>query len=184
MNHDATFRYKNFLRALVSEFVEHGDLLEVTGRERGGNVQLFIKPAPTDFGKVLGKQRNTLTALEVLLCHMAALDGDRIQLKLVEPGNRVPGERGSERIDGAWNADKDKRMMSLLVKLLDTCFRVPAEVVVVTEPDQTMLTVDAKGKLSFEAVDALHTIMRAVGRNCGRKITVNARGDKTSGPGL
>lgn len=176
MNHDTTEPYELFVRRLVGSYTEHPDLLQVTARERAGTVAIVIKPAPTDFGKVLGKQRKTLTALEVLLCCMANLEGDRISVQLIEPENRVSNGRVPEILNGNWGDEDNRKMAELLTEVIDKTLRIPASIVVKPMAGETMLTIVPKGaEVPSDIIAAIHTLFRAVGATRGRRLVVNAR---------
>lgn len=176
MNHDTTEQYEQFVRKLVGHYTEHPDLLEVTARERAGTVAIVIKPAPTDFGKVLGKQRKTLTALEVLLCCMANLEGDRLSVQLIEPENRVSNGRVPEVLNSRWNDADNKNIAALLADVLDKTMRVSAEIVIKPMGGETMLTIVPRtAVIPSDVIAALHTVFRAIGATKGRRLVVNAR---------
>jgi len=175
MNHDTATRYENFVRKLVGSYTEHPDILQVTARERAGTVAVVITPAPTDFGKVLGKQRKALTALEVLLCCMANLEGDRISVQLIEPENRMNNGRVPEILNPRWSDADDKEMAGLLSEVLDKTLRLDAEIVIKPMSGETMLTIVPQSHVPPDVIGALHTIFRAVGATKGRRLVVNAR---------
>lgn len=182
MNHDTTEPYEQFVRKLVGHYTEHPDLLEVTARERAGTIVVVIKPAPTDFGKVLGKQRKTLTALEVLLCCMANLEGDRISVQLIEPENRVSGGRVPEVLNPKWSDAENKVIATLLSEVLDKTLGVSAEIVIKPMQGETMLTIVPKGDhVPSDVIAAMHTVFRAIGASRGRRIVVNARAGRNGG---
>lgn len=184
MTHDATSAYELFVRKLVGQYTEHPDVLQVLARERAGTIAIVITPAPTDFGKVLGKQRKTLTALEVLLCCMASLEGDRISVQLIEPENRVHIPRVPDVLNNQWGDTDNKAMATLLSEVLDKVLRISAEIVIKPMMGETMLTIAPRtAVVPTEVIAALHTVFRAIGATKGRRLVVNARGTDTAAGG-
>lgn len=176
MTHDATSAYELFVQKLVGSYTEHPELLRVNVRERAGTIAIVITPAPTDFGKVLGKQRKTLTALEVLLCCMANLEGDRISVQLIEPENRVSNARSADTLNPHWTDRDDKAMATLLTEVLDKILRISAEIVIKPMVGETMLTIVPRtAVIPTDIIAALHTVFRAIGATKGRRLVVNAR---------
>ncbi len=169
--------YTGFVRQLLAEYLEHPDLLAVECYYSEHVVRIIILPAPTDFGKVLGQGGRGLDALKVLLNEKGALDGDRVELKLAEPENRVPVERRDRHVNNSWGASDDQRIGQILTRILDQTVRISAEIIIKPSPIDTTLTIRPNNgdKISLNAATALNTIFRAIGSKHGRRITVNAR---------
>ena len=184
MNHDTItegLNYEQFVRLLVGNYVEHPDLLKITARRGGSHVMVVIQPAPTDFGKVLGKSAKSLNALKLLCQCKAKMEDDRIDIHLPEPEMRVPRSIYPDYTDESWGHAQDAEMANLLVKTIDHSLGIRAAVEIKSAQGETTLTIVPTDRLvPMEVVVALHTLWRAIGNMRHRKLIVNARGTDTT----
>ena len=78
-----------FLEYLVKGLVEHTDQVAVTPVERNGMTIYELRLAPSDVGRVIGRQGMTINAIRSLLTAGSARKGLRCMLEIVE--DRPPG---------------------------------------------------------------------------------------------
>jgi predicted RNA-binding protein YlqC (UPF0109 family) len=172
-----SLNYEQFIRLLVGSYVEHPDLLKIQAKRAGNQVLVVIQPAPTDFGKVLGKQAASLNSLKLLCRCKAMMDDDVIKIHLPEPAVRVPRSIYPDMTDDSWGKAQDEEMAALLVKVIDQCLGIRAAVEIEPSQGETKLTiVPTDRSIPVEIVVALHTLWRAIGNMRHRKLNVNARG--------
>jgi predicted RNA-binding protein YlqC (UPF0109 family) len=70
------------IETVVRALVDKPDSVRVTETERRGTVVLELKTAPTDMGKIIGRQGRTAAALRTLLAVTAERHGKRAQLDI------------------------------------------------------------------------------------------------------
>ena len=73
-----------FLEYLVKGLVEHSDQVTVTPVERNGMTIYELRLAPSDVGRVIGRQGMTINAIRSLLTAGSAKKGLRCMLEIVE----------------------------------------------------------------------------------------------------
>ena len=73
-----------FLEYLVKGLVEHGDQVSVTPVERNGMTIYELRLAPSDVGRVIGRQGMTINAIRSLLTAGSVRKGLRCMLEIVE----------------------------------------------------------------------------------------------------
>jgi len=64
-----------FVAAAAKILVGQPDVVSVTASEVGGRVSLYLRVAPNDAGKVIGKQGRTVRALRVILAAASQSSG-------------------------------------------------------------------------------------------------------------
>lgn len=171
-----TNSYERFLSDLVGAFVEHPDLVRASAVPWPRKLSISVEVAPSDFGSVCGKGGKMFNSLRTLLLCKAAVDGDTIEFRLVEPPARGVSTRNIPDIpDTRWGAKQDKELGDFLVRVLDQCFATPASVEISNTGSETIFTILPAMLMVPEVIDALHTVLRAVGRSRRRKIVVNAK---------
>lgn len=75
---------QNFLEFAVKGLVEHPEEVTVTPVERSGLTIYELRMAPTDVGKVIGKQGKTIHTLRSLLQAGSARKNLRCSLEIIE----------------------------------------------------------------------------------------------------
>ncbi|MFN3410359.1 MAG: KH domain-containing protein [Limisphaerales bacterium] len=73
-----------FVEYVVKGLVQHPDQVSVTPVERGGQTIFEVRLAPTDAGRVIGRQGQTINAIRGVLQAGAARKGLRCSLELVD----------------------------------------------------------------------------------------------------
>lgn len=77
---------ESFIKYLIENIVDQPDQVEVMSQESEfGYVNLDIKVAETDMGKVIGKKGKVIDAIRKLAKVRAVILGKRVQLNLIEP---------------------------------------------------------------------------------------------------
>ena len=74
---------ENLLLFLARSLVDEPEKVEVTGRETDSRVELTLRVAQGDMGKVIGRNGSVAKALRTLLKVTAARDGSSVQLEIV-----------------------------------------------------------------------------------------------------
>lgn len=89
---------KEFVEFVVKALVDYPDRVEVTVREKDRIELIELRVDPSDFGKVIGKQGRTCTAIRALLQCASGKTGRRVVLEIIEPpgGERQPLEQPGE----------------------------------------------------------------------------------------
>jgi len=70
------------IEVVIRALVDHPDAVKVTETERRGMSVLELKTAPSDMGKIIGRQGRTAAALRTLLAVTAEKHGTRAQLDI------------------------------------------------------------------------------------------------------
>ncbi len=84
---------QEFLEYVVKGLVERPEAVAIGSTERDGVTVYQLRLHPSDMGKVIGKQGNTINAIRALLQVGSAKQGDRSALEVLEDD---PDESGSE----------------------------------------------------------------------------------------
>lgn len=75
---------KDTLTYIVSGIVDNADAVEITEEENQGIVNLTIKVAPEDMGKVIGKEGKVIKSVRNLMRIPGVLQGKKIYITLAE----------------------------------------------------------------------------------------------------
>lgn len=76
---------KEFIEYIAKHLVDNPDYVEVEEKEPEENkVVLALKVKPDDVGKVIGKQGRTAQAMRTLLTAIAAKEGQRVILEILD----------------------------------------------------------------------------------------------------
>ena len=75
---------KELVEVIAKALVDNPDAVEVRAVEGERSTVLELKVAPEDMGKVIGKQGKTAQAMRTLLTAIAAKDGKRAILKILD----------------------------------------------------------------------------------------------------
>jgi predicted RNA-binding protein YlqC (UPF0109 family) len=73
---------KAVIEVVVRALVDRPEAVRVTETERRGTVVLELTTAPSDMGKIIGRQGRTAAALRTLLAVTAEKHGKRAQLDI------------------------------------------------------------------------------------------------------
>ena len=88
---------KQFVEMIVKEIVEKPDEVKVERSVDEMGVLITLWVAPSDMGKVIGKDGRTAKAIRTLLRVLGAKNNARVTLKIAEPegGSYVPEDNGA-----------------------------------------------------------------------------------------
>jgi uncharacterized protein len=75
--------YRPFVEALVKSVVEHPDQIEVQEEEEMGTRTFYIRCAPDDVGKVIGKSGRVVSAIRCVVSAVAAKSRERAFIKIL-----------------------------------------------------------------------------------------------------
>ncbi len=84
---------QEFLEYVVKGLVERPDAVQIEPSDRDGLTVYQLRLHPSDMGKVIGKQGNTINAIRALLQVGSAKQGSRSALEVVEDSS---GEEESD----------------------------------------------------------------------------------------
>ncbi len=80
---------RDFVDYIVRAIVDHPEEVEVTQTVDDLGILITLKVNKEDMGKIIGKDGQTAKSLRVLLRMMGAKQDARMNLKIVEPEERV-----------------------------------------------------------------------------------------------
>jgi len=75
---------KELLIYIAQNLVEHPDQVSVTEVDKGGETVLELRVAPTDMGKVIGRQGRIAKEIRSLVRSVAQRKGVRISVDIVD----------------------------------------------------------------------------------------------------
>ena len=75
---------KEFLEYLVKHLVEHPDNISIETTEKDDKLVFNIRVHESDLGKVIGRKGRTVFALRTLLSALAAKEGKRTIIEILE----------------------------------------------------------------------------------------------------
>ena len=73
---------KKLVEHMAKSLVMNAEAVSVTAKEEGGSLELTLKVAAEDMGKVIGKQGRIAKAMRVVLKAVAAKEGKRCNLEI------------------------------------------------------------------------------------------------------
>lgn len=76
--------YRDILHCLVSNLVEFPDQIDIGIVENDDNITMQLKVAPSDMGKVIGKQGRIAKEIRVLLKSAGLRDNKRILVDILD----------------------------------------------------------------------------------------------------
>jgi predicted RNA-binding protein YlqC (UPF0109 family) len=82
---DATFKDKDFIEFVVKNIVDYPDQVFIERTIDDLGVLITLKVAKDDMGKIIGKGGQTAKAMRVLLRLIGSKNGERVNLKILEP---------------------------------------------------------------------------------------------------
>ncbi len=80
----SNYLMQDFLEYVVKGLVERADAAIIEPTERNGITVYQLKLHPSDMGKIIGKQGNTINAIRTLIQAGSAKQGNRCVLEVVE----------------------------------------------------------------------------------------------------
>jgi len=75
----------DFVRYVLEQLCEHKDQINVDANKDDLGILVTVTVADADMGKLIGKQGQTITSLRTLVRIIGARDGERVNLKVLEP---------------------------------------------------------------------------------------------------
>lgn len=91
---------KDIVEFIVKQFVSNPDAVEVIEENQDGYLNIKLKVSPEDMGLTIGKSGQTIKAIRRLLTIKAIAENVRVNLELVDSGNR-PESQDPETTDSA-----------------------------------------------------------------------------------
>jgi hypothetical protein len=82
---DETFKDKDFIEFVVKNIVDYPDEVVIDRAIDDLGVLVTLKVAKDDMGKIIGKGGQTAKAMRVLLRLIGSKNGERVNLKILEP---------------------------------------------------------------------------------------------------
>ncbi|MGB9640982.1 MAG: KH domain-containing protein [Anaerolineales bacterium] len=76
---------KTLIEYIAKSLVDEPEAVQVREMRRGSNVNLVLKVAKDDMGRVIGKNGRVANAIRILLRVAAARAGQRVTLDVEEP---------------------------------------------------------------------------------------------------
>lgn len=76
---------KDLVAFIVTSLVDNPDQVRVGQRQHGSEVQIQVKVAKDDMGRVIGKNGRVANAIRMILNVAAAQKGKRISMDIEEP---------------------------------------------------------------------------------------------------
>lgn len=88
---------KDIVEYIVKQFVTNPDAVEVNEEVQGdGYVNITLKVAPEDMGLTIGKSGQTIKAIRRLLTIKAIAENVRVNLQLLDSGEKPQSESSEE----------------------------------------------------------------------------------------
>ncbi len=75
--------YRPFVEKLIKEVVESPDQVEIEEEEEDGVRTFFVRVAPDDVGKVIGKSGRVVSAIRCVVSAVAAKSQEKAFVKIV-----------------------------------------------------------------------------------------------------
>lgn len=75
---------ENLVRLLTRSLVDEPDAVEVTGREDGSRVDIEVRVAEGDMGRIIGKQGRTVKAIRTVTKAASVRLGKRVNVEVVD----------------------------------------------------------------------------------------------------
>lgn len=85
---------KELLQYLARALVDSPDAVELKVSPHEGGVLYELKVAPSDVGKVIGRDGRTVNALRTVLQHAALKRGEKARLEIVDDRKTAAGTKG------------------------------------------------------------------------------------------
>ncbi len=76
--------FKELVEYMAKALVDHPEQVQVEATENGDTTTLRLQVAPTDLGRVIGKQGRTARAIRTLLHAAASRTKQRVVLEILE----------------------------------------------------------------------------------------------------
>ena len=76
---------------LVSSIVRHSDAVQVTEDAKGGGIDVSVEVAADDFGRIIGRNGQTINAIRLLANLVGEREGKRVSVDVVDPTGRPRG---------------------------------------------------------------------------------------------
>jgi len=100
------YNYKEPLEYILNLIVNHPEELEVTQKESGTIVDLYIKANPSDYGIIIGKKGERVKNIKKILTVKAVKDGVKLNIKVDDSNvKRESVEEAAEEIPSEENVE-------------------------------------------------------------------------------
>ena len=77
-------RLENLLTFLARSLVDEPDRVEVSGTENDSRVDLELRVAPDDIGKVIGRQGRTIRSIRTVMKAASVKTGKRVNVEVAD----------------------------------------------------------------------------------------------------
>ncbi len=77
-------KLQDVLTLLARSLVDEPDAVEVTGTEDGSKVDLQLKVAPDDVGRIIGRQGRTIKAIRTVVKAASVKAGKRTNMEILD----------------------------------------------------------------------------------------------------
>lgn len=98
---------KDFIEFVVKNIVDYPEQVEIERTIDDLGVLITLKVAKEDMGKIIGKGGQTAKAMRILLRLIGSKNEERVNLKILEPGEEEGGEGSSETTESAPEAPSE-----------------------------------------------------------------------------
>jgi len=75
---------KDVLEIIIANLVDNKDKISIEEVTTDRNIELKVKVAPEDMGKVIGKQGRVAKSIRTVIKSVAGKDGKRVNVEFVE----------------------------------------------------------------------------------------------------
>ena len=103
---------KDIVEFIVKQFVTNPDAVEVIEENQDGYLNIKLKVDPADMGLTIGKSGQTIKAIRRLLTIKAIAENVRVNLELVDSGNRPEAQDKSEQAESETEESKTEESES------------------------------------------------------------------------
>ena len=75
---------KELVEVIAKALVEHPEEVVVTQKQEGKNIRISLSVAPSDMGKVIGRQGRIAKSIRAVVKAASAVDGTRVDVDITD----------------------------------------------------------------------------------------------------
>ena len=75
---------KELVEVIAKALVEHPEEVVVTQKQEGKNIRINLSVAPSDMGKVIGRQGRIAKSIRAVVKAASAVDGTRVDVDITD----------------------------------------------------------------------------------------------------
>ncbi|MBO5565497.1 MAG: KH domain-containing protein [Lachnospiraceae bacterium] len=75
---------KELVEVIAKALVEHPEEVVVTQKQEGKNIRINLSVAPSDMGKVIGRQGRIAKSIRAVVKAASAMDGTRVDVDITD----------------------------------------------------------------------------------------------------